>query len=93
MCFININNLALRSLKIAQLLSDAHNIHHAAANYCHLAIVFHSRINNLLNAMHITGEGRYNNAVFGIAELVIKGFTHHFFAGSKAGALRISAIG
>ena len=50
---VNINNLALRSLQIAQLLGDAHYIHHAAANNCHLAVIFHSRINNLLNTMHI----------------------------------------
>ena len=43
--------------------------------------------------MHITGESGYNNAILGIAELVIKGFTYHFFAGSKARSLCIGAIG
>ena len=93
MSFINIDNLALRSLQIAQLLGDVHYIHHAAADDCHLAVIFQSRVNHLLNTVNVGGEGCHDNAVFRIAELIVKGLTHHFFAGSKAGALRIGAVG
>ena len=40
MCLINIDNFALGSLEIAQLLGNIYNIYHAATNNCHLAIVF-----------------------------------------------------
>ena len=43
--------------------------------------------------MHIGREGSHNNTVFSVAELIVKGLAHHPFAGGKAGAFRISAVG
>ena len=43
--------------------------------------------------MHVGGEGSHDDAIFSIAELVIKGLAHHLLAGSEAGALCIGAVG
>ena len=92
MRFININQNAVRSLQIAHFPGNIDNIHHAAANYCHLAVISDRGINYLLDAVHVRRERCDNNAVLSITEFLIKGFAYHLLAGSKARALSIGAV-
>ena len=89
---VYVDQQPLRHFQVIQLQGNIDNIDHAAAHNRNLASELDSRIADLLDTVHIGRECGDNDTVSGVAEFVIKRFSHKLFALGITGTLRIRAV-
>ena len=88
-----IHQHAVGNVHIPQLGGHLHGVLHGAAGDRHLAAVPGRHVDDLLDAVHIRGEGGDDDALLAAAEQGVKGVAHAALALGKAGALHVGGVG
>ena len=88
-----IHQHAVGNVHISQLGGHLHGVLHGAAGDRHLAAVPGRHVDDLLDAVHIGGEGGDDDALLAAAEQGVKGVAHAALALGKAGALHVGGVG
>ena len=86
---VDIDNRAFRRRDVAKLERDVDDVDHAAAEHGDVALVAHSRVDDLLDAVDVGGEGRDDDALLAALEEAVEGSSHGALAHRVAGALNV----
>ncbi|CAH0327150.1 hypothetical protein SRABI128_05814 [Microbacterium sp. Bi128] len=81
-----------RDLQVAQFRGDGHVPDHGAAHEGNLAVVVGGGVENLLDAVHVRGEGRDDDALGGLPEQPVQGGPDFLLGGGEAGDVGIGRI-
>ncbi len=71
-------------VEVAELLGDGHVADHRAADEGDLAVVVGGGVEDLLDAVHVRGEGRDDHALGGLAEEPVQGGADFLLGGGEA---------
>ena len=84
---------AVRDVHIPQLGGHLHGVLHGPAGDGHLAAIPGGHVDDLLDAVHVGGEGGDDNALLAAPEEGVEGVAHAALALGKAGALHVGGVG
>ncbi len=90
---VQVHQHAVGDVHIAQLGGHLHGVLHAAAGDRHLAAIAGGHVDDLLDAVHVGGEGGDDDALLAAPEQGVKGGAHAALAAGIAGALHVGGVG
>ena len=89
---VEIHQHALGDVHVTQHHGDAQDVFHAAPGDRHLAPVLDRNVDDLLQAVHVGGEGRDDDALVTAEEELVKAHADAAFRLGVAGTLHIGGI-
>ena len=90
---VQVHQHPVRHIHIAQLGGHLHDVLHRPAGDGHLSAVAGGHVDDLLDAVHVGGEGGDDDALLAAPEQGVEGGAHAALAAGKAGALHVGGVG